>query len=175
MQPPYNVASVQAPEDMTPDHDPLDLARSLEDVVDLDVPEPLLDEVFPGVALRSHDLDGAHAGTKGRSGAGRLRHRGLLRVGDPVVGHPGGPPGEHPSGGKVALGRRQPGLDEGAAAGVPGNLRPRPFRDVLEGRSTDPDRHGGHPWPGGVEGPKGRFEPGRRAKGLLATNDVVEG
>src|SRR5437879_5264668 len=71
MQPPYNVASVQAPEDMTPDHDPLDLARSLEDVVDLDVPEPLLDEVFPGVALRSHDLDGAHAGTKGRSDAGR--------------------------------------------------------------------------------------------------------
>src|SRR5438874_4554463 len=112
--------SVQAPEDMTPDHHPLYLARALEDVVDLDVPEPLLDEVLPGVALRSHDLEAAHAGPKGRPGPGRLRHRGLFRVGDPVVGHPGGSPGEHPGGGKVALGRRQPGLDEGAAAGVPG-------------------------------------------------------
>src|SRR5437763_17185747 len=77
--------SVQAPEDMTPDHDPLYLARALEDVVDLDVPKPLLDEVLPGVALGSHDLDGAPAGPKSRPGARRLPHRGLLRVGGRLV------------------------------------------------------------------------------------------
>src|SRR5207302_3260466 len=92
-----------------------------------------------------------------------------------IVANAGGSPGEEPGGGKVALRRRRTGLDEGAAAGVPGDLCPRPVRDVLEGRTTDPDGNRGHPRPGGVEGPQRGFEPGRRAEGLLAANDVVEG
>src|SRR5690606_30825022 len=78
------------------DDDALDLTRALEDVVDLDVAEPLLEElvVLSDRALGAADLDRLDARADGGLAGHRLAHRRLLRVRQALIGHPGRAPGE---------------------------------------------------------------------------------
>src|SRR5437879_3844337 len=78
------------------DHDALDLTGAFEDVVDLDVAEPLLEEL---VVLRDRpfcaaDLDRLDARADRGLPGHRLAHARLLRVGELLVRHPCGAPGE---------------------------------------------------------------------------------
>src|SRR3954452_11497999 len=78
------------PEQLPSNDQQLDLLRALEDVEDLRVARPLLEQLLLGIAGGSAKADAAqrHVG----AGAARLRlgHRSLKRVGLAVVGHPRG-------------------------------------------------------------------------------------
>src|SRR5207342_3169197 len=73
-----------------PSHDKqLNLLRPLEDVEDLGVARPLLEQLALAVAEAAAELDAAEGDVD--AGAARLclRHRGLQRVRLAVIGHPG--------------------------------------------------------------------------------------
>src|SRR3954451_21423480 len=70
------------------DDEQLDLLRALEDVEDLRVARPLLEQLGLAVPARADQRDAAQADVGRRAARLRLGHRGLQRVRLAVVGHP---------------------------------------------------------------------------------------
>src|SRR4051794_10934241 len=78
------------PEQLPSNDQQLDLLRALEDVEDLRVACPLLEQLFLGVAGRAAQADAAQRHVGAGAAGLRLCYRSLKRVGLAVVGHPRG-------------------------------------------------------------------------------------
>src|SRR5208337_2977302 len=81
-------------QDSTRDNYHVDLLRTFEDVVDLGVAHPFLDQDFARVAQRPQQLYRLLRNLRDRQAGLRLRHRGLEAVALAGIEHPGRPPGE---------------------------------------------------------------------------------
>ena len=100
----------------------LDLLGALEDVEDLGVAAPLLEQLGLAVAEGAGQLDAAQRDVVAQAAGLGLGHRGLHRVGLAVVGHPRGLQGEQvgrlPVGLHLEEGRRRGRLGQGRAVVV---------------------------------------------------------
>src|SRR4051794_13038429 len=86
--PPLSELGRALAEQLAGDDQQLDLLRALEDVEDLGVARPLLEQVALAVADAAAELDAAERDLDAGPPGLRLRHRGLQRVRLAVVGHP---------------------------------------------------------------------------------------
>src|SRR5690554_5126297 len=145
------------PEQTARDDEELDLLRPLEDIEDLRVSSPLLEEIVLGVAGGAAELDAAEGDLRPGASGLRLRHRGLDRVGATVVGHPSRLQCEKTRGLELGLHAAKLGLDGGAALhalivadldALLGEERAR----MLKRGAADADRHRGDHRAGIIEG-----------------------